>query len=104
MVAVDITYSADVLDLDAPAYEAAAERPDKPLRLRVQPTLLRQRAGDASGGNHQAWPGVSWTVECRDAEEAIAVRDALRAFFGALGAYGPAAVQKALTVPAPVHS
>lgn len=81
---MDVAYSAASRDeLDRPAYEAQAERPDKPVRLRIQPTLLRTE------GQHQAWPGVSWTVECQDAEETIAVREALRAFFEALGVQGP---------------
>lgn len=89
---MEITYSAETVDLDAPAHLAAADRPGKPVRLRVQPTLLR-------GENYQAWAGVSWTADCPTAADAIAVRDALRAFFLALEHYGAEAVQKALTVP-----
>lgn len=93
---MEISYSADVIDLDRPAYEAQAERPDVPIRLRVQPTLLRTAPGKA-GGNHKSWPGVSWTLECKDAEEAIAIRDALRSFFLALSKVGPKVVETGLT-------
>ena len=67
---MEITYSADAVDLDRPAYDAQAERPDRPIRLRVQPTLLRVRQGETVG-NHRSWTGVSWTLECATAEEAI---------------------------------
>jgi hypothetical protein len=93
-----IDYSAEVLDLDQFALEAQQERPERPVRLRVQPTLLRQPEGDAA--NHRAWPGVSWTLECQDAAEAIAVRKALEVFFTAIAQHGPRAVEKALTAPA----
>jgi len=93
---MDVTYSADAVDLDRPAYEAQAERPDRAIRLRLQPTLLRVKAGQTLG-NHRSWSGVSWTLECQTAEEAIAVRLALEAFFGALGVHGADAVRTALT-------
>lgn len=93
---MEVSYSADVADLDRAAYEAQAERPDLPIRLRVQPTLLRSKPGQI-GGNHKSWPGVSWTLECKDAEEAIAIRDALRTFFLALSRVGPNQVETSLT-------
>lgn len=99
---MEITYSADAVDLDRPAFEAQAERPDSPIRLRVQPTLLRVRPGE-TGGNHRSWSGVSWAIECQTAEEAIAVRKALEAFFGALGRQGAVAVEAALTAKAVVQ-
>jgi len=92
---VEIAYSVEA-DPDAPAYAAQAERPDRPIKLRVQPTLLRLRAGQG-GAHHRAWHGVSWTIECRDAEEVLGVRDALAAFFRALVTEGPQAVQARLT-------
>lgn len=93
---MEVTYSADAVDLDAPAYEAQTERPDRPIRLRVQPTLLRVKPGETVG-NHQAWPGVSWTLECQGAEEAIAIREALRVFFATIADRGSAEVRNLLT-------
>ena len=96
---MEVTYSANVVDLDKPAFDAQAERPDRPIRLRIQPTLLRVSAGDTVG-NHRSWTGVSWSLECRTAEEAIGVRVALEAFFAAIAQHGTAAVGKALTAGA----
>jgi hypothetical protein len=93
---MDVTYSADAVDLDKPVYEAQTERPDRPIRLRIQPTLLRVNPGETVG-NHRSWSGVSWTLECRTAEDALAVRDALQAFFAAISRHGAEAVRKALT-------
>lgn len=88
---LDVQYTADPLDLDKPAMDAHAERPDKPLRLRVQPTLLRK------SGDHVAWKGVAWSVNCPTVADAIAVRHALELFFARLADTGVAAVEAALT-------
>jgi hypothetical protein len=87
---MDVNYSAAINpDLDQPVYEAQAERPGKPIRIRLQPTIYRIRD---TGGQQQAWTGVSWILECRTAEEAVALKEALRVFFDAVAASGPAAV------------
>lgn len=99
---MEITYSADTVDLDKSAFDAQAERPDRPLRLRIQPTLLRVAPGETMG-NHRSWQGVSWSLECRTAEEAIGVRVALEAFFGAVAQHGTTAVEKALTARVPTQ-
>ena len=99
---MEVTYSADAIDIDKPAFEAQQERPDRPLRLRIQPTLLRVTQGETVG-NHRSWTGVSWTLECRTAEEAIGVRVALEAFFAAVAHHGTAAVEKALTASIPAR-
>ena len=93
---MQVAYSADQLDLDRPAHDAATERPNRPIRMRIAPTLLRVNPGETVG-NHQSWKGVSWTLECRTPEEAIAVRRALEAFFVAIAQHGAGAVEKALT-------
>lgn len=79
---MEVLYSADTPDIDRPAHDAAAERGEKSVRLRLQPNLLR-------GRNYIVWPGVSWVVECKDADDAIAVREALREFFALLKQCGP---------------
>lgn len=92
---MDVNYSAALIDVDRAAREAEAERPGKPVHLRVQPTLMRTKSGGEA--NHRSWSGVSWTLECGDASEAIAVRRAMEAFFTALERFGPDRVREALT-------
>lgn len=84
-----VNYAADVEQIDRMIQEIAAERPEGDVRLRLQPTILR-------GGDYRAWQGVSWTLTCQDAEEAIAVRDALKEFFQAVARTGAGVVEGAL--------
>ena len=88
---MQVQYSAETLDLDKAVEEAQAERPDKPIRVRLQPALLR------SDGAYVAWRGVAWSVACETPAEAIALRQALVAFFAAIGTHGIAAVTDILT-------
>ena len=95
-----VNYSADVEHLDASVVEAAAERPGKPIRVRIQPTLFRLREGETTGsGHYRAWADVSWILECADVEETVQVRDALRTFFDCLAKDGPEFVRLRLTAP-----
>jgi hypothetical protein len=80
---MDVSYSAEHPDLDAPVLEAAAERPGEPIVVRVQPTIYRLRAGQRSG-NQQVWTGVSWSARPKTVAEALALREALRLFFVAI--------------------
>src|SRR5262245_23654919 len=91
-----VSYSAELPDLDQPPYDAARERPGKPIRLRIQPTMFRLRPGGRPGGQQLAWPGVSWMIECATPEEAIALREGLRLFFTAVCTQGSAEVIAAL--------
>ena len=93
---MEIKYSADVVDLDKPALDAQAERPGQTVRLRIQPTLVRLRPGDVTP-NHRAWSGVSWSLECPTALDAIAVRQALQVFFQAIAQQGAEQIQTILT-------
>jgi hypothetical protein len=82
------------LDMDRSIKQAAAERPGKPIRLRLQPMVLRSVG--PKGGQYHAWKDVRWLVECDNAAEAYATRDALRAFFDTLAVIGPAETQQVL--------
>lgn len=90
---LQVQYTADQPDLDQPVHDAIAARPGQPVRVRVAPTLLQ------ANGNHLAWKGVAWTVTAQTAEDAIAVRHALEAFFAALSTVGSERVIGALTAP-----
>lgn len=97
---MNVDYSADVENLDLPVQEAAAERPGKPIRVRIQPLLFRLREGETSStGHYRAWNDVSWILECADVAETVAVREALRAFFDRLAIEGPEATRLWLTAP-----
>jgi hypothetical protein len=91
---MDMTYSADVDRLDEPLYEAAKERTaeTQPIRIRVQPAIYRPGIQQ-----HRMWPGVSWTLDCRTVEEAIAFRETMRVFFEQIALVGPDEVQRRLT-------
>jgi hypothetical protein len=83
---MEMSYSKDVERLDEPILEAAAEqKPGETIRIRIQPSIFRRVLGQ-----HRMWPGVSWTVDCKDPAEAVALREALRAFFEAVVRVGPA--------------
>jgi hypothetical protein len=84
----------DLADKDGPIAAAAKERDGKPIRLRIQPMVLRAVKG--RGAQYHAWKDVRWTVECDSPAEAYAVRDALLAFFPALSRAGAKTVIKLL--------
>jgi len=54
---MDVQYSADIAHIDDFVKEAARERPGKPIRLRVQPTVFR---AVEPKGQQRAWPAVDW--------------------------------------------
>jgi hypothetical protein len=83
---MEMTYSKDVERLDEPIFEAAHEqKPGETIRIRIQPSIFRRLHSQ-----HRMWPGLSWTIDCQDTAEAIALREALRAFFEAVVRVGPA--------------
>lgn len=89
---MEMSYSADVDHIDEPIEAAAAERREgEPLRIRLQPSIFRRGVGQ-----HRMWPGVSWTVDCKDVAEAVALREGLRAFFEAMVREGPARIIETL--------
>lgn len=84
--------------LDRIVHEAYAERPDKPVRIRLQPVVYRL---DARGGHakamYRSWPDVHWLVECDTAAEAVALRETLKLFFEVLGTAGCEGVRQVLS-------
>lgn len=86
---MEAEFSRDLVDANQPILDAMAERPGKPVKLRIQPMILY-------GRQYQAWRDVRWTLEFESPEEAFATRDAMRAFFAALVRQGPAAVTQRL--------
>lgn len=95
---MQVNYSADTSELDQPAIEAASERPGKSIRVRIPLLLFRLRDGETpSAGVYRSWNNVSWIIECTDADEALALRDGLAAFFDRIKHEGIAAVRDRLT-------
>jgi hypothetical protein len=86
-------FAQDFADPDKPIRDALTERPGKPVKIRIQPMLLRQSNGR---GQYQAWKQVRWTLDCDTAAEARSIRDAMKAFFAAMAKCGPQAVYEAL--------
>jgi len=84
----------DLADEDGPIAAAAKERSGKPIRLRIQPMVLREVKG--KGAQYHAWKDVRWTIECDSPEEAYAVRDALLVFFPALSRVGVKGITRLL--------
>ena len=92
-----VNYSADVSTIDQPPHEAKAERPDKPIRIRIPLLLFRLREGGTPGtGAYRTWNDVSWILECETVDEALRVRDTLQLFFATVGRDGIEAVQQRL--------
>ena len=90
-------FARDLADDRQPIEAAIAERPGKPLRIRVQPMILRTAKGRAQ---YRAWRDVSWTLELDSASEAAALSEVMRAFFLALNERGLEAVSAMLRSPA----
>lgn len=84
-------FSRDLADPDQPVKDAAAERPGAPIKIRVQPAILRRN------GQYKGWADVRWTLDCDSPAEALAVRDAMQLFFETLSRVGPKRVGKLLT-------
>jgi hypothetical protein len=84
----------DLADENQPVRDAFDERPGKPIKLRIQPSIFRKSAGPR--GQYRYWQDVIWNVECDTPEEVLELKDALRVFFQAITQFGPAAVQSEL--------
>ena len=77
--------------------DALVERPGKPIRLRIQPTIWRTHGKDA--GSYRHWRAVSWVLECDTIDEVNAFKEAMRAFFAYATTHGPTAARARLTAP-----
>jgi hypothetical protein len=87
---MEAEFSRDLVDPNQPILDAMAERPGKPVKLRIQPMILY-------GRQYNAWKDVRWTLEFESPDEVFATRDAMRAFFTALVKKGPLVVTRLLT-------
>ena len=100
---MEATYSRDLEGIDQPVYDAAAERPGKPIRVRVQPSLFRvSKRREGATGDQIAWAKVSWIIECHTPEEVIALREAMKEFFEVISLVGAKEIRRRLKVAATV--
>jgi hypothetical protein len=84
-------FARDLADENLTVDQAATERPGKPIRVRIQPMVLR------GTGQYTAWKDVRWTLDCDTRDETFAVREAMRLLFQMLTEAGPAQVVTVLT-------
>jgi len=70
------------------------ERPGEPIRIRIQPAIMRQR--QTTGTGYFAWKRLHFTLEVNDVAEGRGFREALSAFFYVAQQKGIAAVHDAL--------
>lgn len=87
--------TSSIAPIDHPLEQAAIERPGEPLRIRVQPSVMRKAEGKRAG-NFQAWKNLHWMIELGDVTEGRAFREALNAFFFVAAQQGIGAVHQAL--------
>ena len=69
-----------------------ATPPGQPLRMRFQPTLYKLSPVQGQPSQYVNWRGVTWFLEVPAAGDAQRLREALDAFFGAVGRGVPLAV------------
>ena len=85
-----VDYSAEPKELNQFVLDIAAEHKTGEVRIRLQPTIYRD-------GQYKPWPGITWMLSAESAEEAIQVKEMLRACFAAVGRLdGPTPVLEAL--------
>lgn len=85
------SFTRDLADDRQQIEEAFTERNGQPVRLRLQPQVLRAH------GKYRAWKDVTWTLDCTTPKEVIGIRNAMQVFFRVLAQVGPEAMIKALT-------
>lgn len=83
---MQVSYSADVEQIDQMVRDIAASREEGDVAIRLQPTLLYS-------GNYVAWQGVSWRVTAANPEEAFALRDAIQALLQGCARHGAVEMQ-----------
>lgn len=92
-----VQVTSSLAPIDLPIEEAARERPGEPIRIRLQPSILRHEAGRPSP-HYGAWRQLHWNITVGTLDEARALREALSAFFHVAQSEGiTAARQKLLT-------
>jgi len=103
---MDIAFSAEsVDDIDDSIREAIEAAPGLPIRLRVQPQIFTKREGNGQRrhGMNLGWKGVYWNLTCTTLEDAQLFREALTAFFQALGRVSTQELIIGLDNLAPTH-
>lgn len=95
-----VQVTSSISPIDKTLEEAAKERPGHPIRVRVQPSLLRHEEGRPTP-HYGAWRNLHWMIQLADLAEARAFREALSAFFYAASTQGIGAVHEKLLTMIP---
>jgi hypothetical protein len=96
-----VQVTSTVTRADQPIREAIEERPGLPVRIRFQPSLLRQPEG-ATRASYQPWKDVHWIIEAETLDEVKLLRESLAAFFWHASQGGIGAVYERLVPGVPV--
>lgn len=86
--------TSSIAPIDHALEQAAIERPGEPLRIRVQPAILRKPEGKT--GNFKAWKNLHWMIQLATVDEGRAFREALNAFFFVAAQQGIGSVHQTL--------
>ncbi len=84
-----------VSPIDKPIEDAAAERPGEPIRIRLQPAIMRKAPG-AKTVDFKAWRQLHWMLELPSLDEARAFRETLGLLFLMIDQHGIGAVHEHL--------
>ena len=84
---MDVPYTGQELDIDAPLAQAYEADPESPIKIRIQPAVYTRKA--EGGASYISWRHVIWGVQAVDYAEAVQFRQAMQIFMDRIKAYGP---------------
>lgn len=86
---------------DSPIIDVMHSRVGLPVKVRIQPAILRKAEKRPTQASYQPWPGLSWVIEMPTLDEVRALREALTTFFWIASRDGIDAVRDRLAAGLP---